>query len=341
MNRILFILVTALIITGRASGQSFSVRDLLSLSHLQKNEITHFMYKNGFVPDKGDDVPDSVQTRFISRISNKKKSYSDATIDLYQQTGCKFFVLYTTSPDDYLDGRRSLVKSDFIYDKQREMKRDSSVLFQKANVSVLASTQTIDSVTKYVFKLKEKDVPDSIKYAEQLLQFDSHEFLTNYFGEKNVAKDLFYFSQNELKKCSVLFSGTPYQAAFVWGNETNLNNLSYVIISNVLPTKQGEKNGVVDRNNAWKLENGIHSGMALRDLLKLNGGDFYIYGNKSDLAFMVKPSDDGKIDFKKTAIMFRCDNCYDNPIFDQAEISALDIVKANLPLKVFDIIIYP
>ena len=66
-------------------------------------------------------------------------------------------------------------------------------------------------------------------------------FLVSYFGEKNVTQDLYYFSENELKKCSVLFSGTLYQVAFVWGDENNLDNLSYIIVSNLLPTKKGKK----------------------------------------------------------------------------------------------------
>lgn len=340
MSRIIFLFIWGSFTASATFGQSFSIRDLLTLAELPNGDITHFMYKNGFAVDT-DGVPDTIQTRFISRLKSKKRIYSDANIDLYQHDNSRFFVLHTTSADEYLENRHSLIRSGFIFDKSKNIGRDSSILFQKANLSVLTSKETGDSVTEYVFKLKVKKIPDSIRYAEELLQFDSHEFLANYFGEKNVAKDLFYFSQKDLKKCTVLFSGTAYQAAFVWGNESNLNNLSYVIISNVLPTKQGEKNGIVDRDNAWKLENGIHSGMAVRDVLKLNGADFYVYGNKSDLAFMVKPADNGKIDFKKTAIMFRCDNCYDNPIFDQYEVSALDIAKANLPLKVFDIIIYP
>ena len=56
---------------------------------------------------------------------------------------------------------------------------------------------------------------------------------------------------------------------------------------------------------------------------------------------MVKPENTGKIDFKKTAILFSCSNCFDNKIFNQQEVSALDVAKADLPLRIFDIIIYP
>ena len=39
--------------------------------------------------------------------------------------------------------------------------------------------------------------------------------------------------------------------------------------------------------------------------------------------------------------MLSCSDCYGNEILDQPEVSALDIAKAHLPLRVFDIIIYP
>ena len=215
------------------------------------------------------------------------------------------------------------------------------MLFLKANITIEASREVQDSITRYTFKLKEKKIPDSIVYAEDLLQFDSHEFLVAYFGIKNVKKDWYYFSERELKKCSVLFSGTPHQAVFVWGDENNLNNLSYILVSNVLPTKEAVNNNPLTGNNEWKFKNGIHSGMAIKDLLRINEMDFDIYGNKSELAFMVKPGGNGKINFKKTAIMFACSDCYGNAMLDQPEVSALDIAKAHLPMRVFDIIIYP
>ena len=76
-----------------------------------------------------------------------------------------------------------------------------------------------DSTHEYCFKLTIRKMPAKIKYAEDLLQFDSHEFLTSFFGKQNVKKDLYYFSEKELQKCSVLFSGSRYQVVFVWGDE--------------------------------------------------------------------------------------------------------------------------
>ena len=178
-------------------------------------------------------------------------------------------------------------------------------------------------------------------YAEELLQFDSHEFLVSFFGVQNVKKDMYYFSEKELKKCSVLYSGTRRQAVFVWGDENNLNNLSYILVTNVLPTAGAEKNNPLTGNNEWQFQNGIREGMPIKELLKINEMDFDIYGNESELAFMVKPEKKGKIDFKKTAVMLSCSDCFDDKIFRQQVVSALDVAKENLPVCVYDVIIYP
>jgi hypothetical protein len=39
--------------------------------------------------------------------------------------------------------------------------------------------------------------------------------------------------------------------------------------------------------------------------------------------------------------MLNCNNCYDNDILNQVTVSARELIKANLELKIFDIIIYP
>ena len=81
--------------------------------------------------------------------------------------------------------------------------------------------------------------------------------------------------------------------------------------------------------------------MDIKELLRLNQMDFNIYGNSSELAFMVKPAKTGKIDFKKTAVMLSCNNCDDIKIFNKEEVSALDVARKDLPMYVNDVILYP
>lgn len=342
MKRILLLFLLHNFIITKSHSQSFTVHDLLELSSLPQKEINRFMFKKGFQLNYSDPANDALSISYSSKIKGKKKQKDiDRRVDMLINNDLKYFTLRTSSLDEYIDGKRALIKDGFFYGTKKDVNKDSLTLFQKRNITMEATTAVKDSIHEYIFKLKEKKIPDSVVYAEDLLQFDSNEFLVSFFGEKNVKKDMYYFSKKELKKCSVLFSGTQYQAVFVWGNENALNNLSYVLITDILPTEGGKQNVYVDENNKWKFKNGLHSGMTLRDLLRLNEMDFYIYGNKSDLAFMVTPLETGKINFRKTGIMLSCSNCYDNKIFEQPEVSALDIAKANLPLRVFDIILYP
>ncbi len=69
--------------------------------------------------------------------------------------------------------------------------------------------------------------------------------------------------------------------------------------------------------------------------------DFHLYGKNSELAFMVVPEQTGKINFEKTGVMLNCNYCNDNIIFNSDMVSALEVAKDNLPMKVHDIIIYP
>ena len=284
---------------------------------------------------------DTTEASFLPKSKGRQQDISQRkSVDIDLLADSKNFSLQTSSIE-YMEGQLRLIKSKYFYDDQKDVHKESSMLFQKGNISILATSGMQDSIMQYTFKLKVKTIPSAVMYAEDLLQFDSHEFLSSFFGAQNVKKDMYYFSEKELKKCSVLFSGTPRQAVFVWGDEDNLNKLSYILISNVLHTKGAEKNNPLSGNNEWKFQNGIHAGMAIRDLLKINEMDFDIYGNQSELAFMAKPTENGKIDFSKTAVMFTCSDCFDDKIFRQKIVSALDVAKANLPMRINDVIIYP
>ena len=144
----------------------------------------------------------------------------------------------------------------------------------------------------YTFLLKKKELPlpATIQHAEDLLNFDSHEYLVGFFGAANVKKDYYYFSEKELKKCSVLFGNTSRQAVFIWDDEDNYSQLSYVLISNIIHTLNAKKFDGFIGINEWNLTNGVYPGMGLKELLKINAEDFEIYGNNSELAFMAKPS---------------------------------------------------
>lgn len=335
---ILYNLAPAMVV----NGQSFTIDNLIKVASLPSKDIDHFMDKNGYVLNSSKSENNSMEANFKVKIKkNKPYTGPERTINVSLKDDSKYFTLHTSSLNEFISGQRSLIKSGFFYDKQKDVTKDTLILFQKGNMLVQATVLDSDGIRQYNFKLKLKKMPSVVKYAEDLLQFDSHELLVSFFGETNVKKDMYYFSEKELKKCSVLFSGTRYQVVFVWGDENNLNDLLYILVPHSLPTASAEKKNPVTGNNEWQFRNGIYPGMDLKELLRLNEMDFNIYGNTSELAFMVKPEEDGKIDFKKTAVVLSCDNCDDIKMFNQKEVSALAVAKKDLPMYVSDVVIYP
>lgn len=327
-----------------AHSQSFEVNDLISMVSISTKDVNHFMYKRGFVYVSGREDVNSFLANFTSKPPKKRKSYlPKLSLEFINKGGARYISFHTSSLEEFKEGEAKLVKTGFFYDTKADMAKDTSMLFQKRNISVDATIGIKDSVTEYSFSLEQKEMPDitNIKYAEDLLIFDSHEYLVSFFGEQNVKKDLYYFTEKELKKCSVLFSGSNRQVVFVWNDENNLNKLAYILVTNTMPTVDAKHSSELVSKNEWRLHNGMYPGMSIKELIKLNENDFEVYGNQSDLAYMVKPGSNGKIDFRKTAVMFNCRGCNNDSHFDSPEIRALDIVRQEFPMYVFDIILYP
>ena len=342
MKRIILLLILQNFVGNIVKSQSFNVDNLITLAAMQPKNMDRFMNKNGYTLYNSQTKNDTLQASFGIKIKTKNKyAGPNRTIEVRLCNESKYYSLHTSSLTEFTDGEKSLLKSGFFYDSKKDITRDTAILFQKGNLTIQANRSGDNEDPQYGFKLLVKKIPVAVKYAEDLLQFDSHEFLVSFFGEQNVKKDMYYFSEKELQKCSVLFSGTKYQVVFVWGDENNLNNLSYILIPHKLPTAGAEKNNAITGNNEWQFKSGIYPGMDLRELLRINEMDFDIYGSKSDLAFMVKPMETGKIDFKKTAVTLSCNSCDDIKIFNKKVISALDVAKQDVPMYVNDVIIYP
>ena len=342
MKHILLILILQNFTTLNVHSQSFTVDDLITLTSLQPKNIDRFMNKNGFAVKDSKYENDITQTTFSEKVRrNTNVETQKRTVDIYLGDDSKYFVLRTSSLKEYLDDQRSLMKSGFFYDDKKDISSEPSMLFQKENITVEASSLHENGIPQYNFKVKVKRKPSTIKYAEDLLQFDSHEFLVSFFGANNVTKDFYYFSEKELRKCSVLFGGTKYQVVFVWENESEFTNISYILIPRVLPTAGVERTNAFTENNEWQFKNGIYPGMTLKELLRLNEMNFDIYGNTSELAFMVMPGEGGRIDFKQTAVTLNCNGCNDIKMFNKKSVSALEVAKKDLPMYVADVIIYP
>lgn len=342
MKRLLPFLFFLLLSQLSSPGQSFTIDDLVKVANIPSKNLLKFMGRNGFYQ-----VRNLEDTSLVASFEQKRKrrnvdTVSERSVEFFQRRTSRCYSYNTNVKQEYLDGLATLKKNGFIFDTSRDAAQDGITLFQKKNVVIEALKKTIENVPEYTFTLEEKPIPDmrDIKYAEDLLQFSSHEFLASFFGGGNVKKDMYYFTQNELKKCSVLFGKSSRQVIFVWGDQQNLSDLEYILVTKVAPTVEAVSNGWDVAKNEWKLRNGLYPGMSLKDLVKLNESDFEIYGATSDLAFMVKPSEKGKIDFQQTGVMLNCMGCNEESVFRRTSLSAVSLVRQDFPVYVYDLVVF-
>ncbi len=339
MARLLLIFILQGFFVSLARAQSFQLDDLVALSSLSPKKFDNYMNEKGYSSGVKTMQDDAMAFTFFEK---KKKSPVDSIVEyrrvsLFKQENDYCFAFYTTSLKEYHAGLNYL-RANFFYGRNQDSSQ--SPLYQRKNMTVETSQSVEDSMITYSFLLKRKELPANVNFAEDLLNFDSHELLATFFGEQNVKKDVYYFSEKKLKRCSVLFGNSNRQVVFVWDDEDNLRKLSYILISGVLPTENGMPfNDNISRNK-WTFKSGIYSGMSIRDLLDLNGKDFTFYGEDSEFSMMIEPENSGNIDFKKTGIMLT--SLDGSPgILRKTKVSATAAIENHIALHVFYIMLTP
>jgi hypothetical protein len=345
MTRLVLILLLTCCALNKAFTQSFTVDDLLTLSSQSPRNFDNYMGKKGFVAGPRSMQNDAMAITFIEK---KKPRGKDSlmifhSVDLYKKDDTYCFAYHTSSGNEYVEGRKKLVKAGFLCDVNPDTSKPVPMMFQKRNVTVQSGMKLEDGEPVYSFLLQKKALPDpsAVQFAEDLLRFDSHEYMVSFFGEKNVKKDVYYFDEKELRKCSVLFPNTSQQALFIWDDQANYRDLGYVLISGILPTLSAVQFSGYVSQNKWTLRNGLYSGMSIKELMRLNNADFEFYGRNSEFSFMISPGSKGDIDFKNTGIMLGCIDCSGHDLLNKEKISAAEALDHNLVLHVFYIMITP
>lgn len=342
MARFLLLLIAQGFFIGALYAQSFSVDDLMTLSTLSPKRFDKFMSDKGYISAGRRLQDDAMSFTFLERRKTQSTDsvFENRTVGLYKKDDDYCFAFNTTSLKEYQEGLHKLMSSGLFYGETRDTSL-SPVLFQRKNLRIYVSKEHEEGIPYYSFVLKRKQLPTLVNFAEDLLGFDSHEYLVSYFGEQNVKRDVYFFSENKVKKCSVLFGNSNRQAVFVWEDENNLSDLSYILISGILPTGNSVPfNDNISRNQ-WPFKCGIYSGMNIRDLLSLNGNDFTFFGYDSEFALMVDPSNTGNIDFKKVGIMLSSLDGANPGLLKRAKVSAEQAVENRIALHVFYIMLTP
>jgi hypothetical protein len=263
------------------------------------------------------------------------------TVNLYKTNNTYCFAYHTSSIEEYIEGKKRLKKSDFFYADCKDTGFSAPMLFQQRNITVETSISVEDGSNIYSFLLKKRELPRVTRFADDLLKFDSHEYLISYFGEENVKKDIYYFSEKDIKNCSVLFGNSNRQVVFIWEDEDNLSGLSYILISGIMPTENGLPFNDNIGRNTWAFKTGIFSGMSIRELLELNERDFIFYGADSEFSMMVEPQSTGRLNFTKIGIMLSCLDGTGPPLLKRSKISAEEAVENRLAIHVSYIMLTP
>lgn len=218
-----------------------------------------------------------------------------------------------------------------------------SILYQHDEYTATTYASMEDNLTLYsiLFSRKDFSKANEIYYGEDLLQFSSHEYLVHYFGEENVKKDIYYFSGNEIANCSVLFINTNRQVIFIWADEFNKCSISNLLFGGQQKLKsQIDYDRFVAENN-WTLKSGVHAGMSIYELRKINENNFNFYGGSAVNSGLILGEINGKIDFKRESIILGCMNCKDDAYRSSAVINADDAIADGRILFVLSVVLYP
>ena len=326
-------------------SQEFSAKDFLFASSVPSKKLESYLTKNHFLPG-GSKIQDGSQVniyRYLKPQKGKKRKdtlHINRTIEILRTKNNFSFTYITSLKKEFDESLLELKESGFFCGNEKDT---TGILFQRKNITVLASTlkETDDTLYSLVIHQQELPLPETIQFAEDLLQFYSHEYLVSFFGESNVIKDLYYFSEKDVAKCSVLFPKTSRQAVFIWEDNINLCKPAYLIIGGNMNTSTISNYDEVIGENVWNSKAGIYSGMSLNSLMRLNGNSFKFYGKNSPSPYMIVPENTGAINFKANRVVLGCLNPSGSRLLNNSTISADEILSDNLGIYVYMMMILP
>lgn len=297
-------MIIACFISSFAFAQSIDFKDLMNLLDLNQNKLETHLQKKGFKQTGFFDLADAE----FSKIKQEKDETIIRRFRILPNENGLDLVYETSSRKEYAELENEIIASGF---NRSISKKDTgtSALYQKQNFVIQSSHIQIDSSVFYVFKSNKKSLPrqKDLVFAEDLLALNSHEYLADVFGKQNVKKDLFYLSATEAKKCSVIFPNTSRQAIFLWKDEEDMRDISFIIIGEQLSNSNKNVNAVMLSD--WRSNQGIYCGMGLREIQNLNNAPISFYNWRTESAGFLAPQNKGTINFEKLKPVFNCMNC--------------------------------
>ena len=343
MRRLVFIL-SALILAFTASAQEVSVDELLTLTSLTPDKFNQYIAKRGYSKSSQGFAHDSIaQTWQPKKNTKKKKEVVRTEIERSQYGKINTLHYRTSSLKDYLALRGRLKKEGFECPADTSIECDLPLVYTRKNLTINVNMKVEEEDTLYTFRIDERKLPGPIKvqYAEDLLQLESHLEVEHIFGEANVKKDKYYFTDDEWAPCTVIFPNTSRQAVFLWQNDSTYSELYSVIFGGNLNASTNITYSSQVAENSWVLSNGIHCNLNLRELIRMAGGNFQFYGKKSDMFLSIVPGSAPDLELKDITVVLGCLNCNNSSILDVEKVNAQDALRTGLGMFVITVMLTP
>ncbi|MGC4036017.1 MAG: hypothetical protein QM764_08645 [Chitinophagaceae bacterium] len=323
-------------------GQIMTVGDFIKISALPEKKLTSYLGKQGYFHSDQSFSGDTLTQDY--QLTAKALAHSKDSANRYAQgffyNDKTAFSYYTTSADEYNAIMTGLKESGFHSEGTDSM---SHTLYQKNDMVVRFTTRKEDTLLYYNFTVI-KDMlpsPKSIAFAEDFFGYQSHENLEYVFGKSNVLKDVYYLSDTDVVRCSILFPNTNRQVVFIWKDELNRRNISHILIGNSLRNSKAAKGDNVFPENVWTSRTGLRANMSLNELVRANNADFNFFGMDSPSPGVVVPAKNGNIDFKNTGIILSCLNCAGSKLMQKEFVSAEEAIEESQRIYVLALIIMP
>jgi hypothetical protein len=305
------------------NAQQFHVKDLLDFTSLSVNKFDAFVAKKDYKRDYYS-PKESGSTFTYLETKKKNKDIKDpvARNISFQSLNKQVSVCYQTSSIEENQKLKEQLNAHGFRKGIIAVNKTDESFYQFRDFIVNASIEIKDSVTFYTYLFTKALLPRAkeIVFAEELLPYTSHEYLVHAFGEEAVKKDVFYYSEKETNKCSVLFPNTPREVIFIWEDEKNYKGTAFLMIGGHLQTNSSSTFNRQIQHNNWRSNQGVYSGMTLKELQALNESPINFYNWQMEQAGMLAPKNTGKVDFSKIGLILNCLNCGSNSNVRQASI---------------------
>ncbi len=305
------------------SAQTITLNELLNMTAIGAGKFQQYASRKGFqMEERQQDFVRMQYTRdtsnafFISRQWNGRGGW----LRLEKITAADYELL------------KQRMKTDGFVAGELKAKVYTEI-FEKGSLLITASPEIDLEEGKRLYNLVIQDKPlpkaKDLQFAEDLLQFDSHQQLVQVFGAGNVRKDVFIQASGKQQPCTVIFPQSPYEAVFIWNDGNNMRQLDQVRVGGNPHTKSSQRYSNSVSQNRWVSRQGVYPTMTLDQLVSRNEAPVSFYGWGAENSGMLSSNTSGKLDLSQMSFVFSCFNCNEDKYYGDTRHNATDVINES------------